>query len=425
MRLLYILILFGVLSCAENKQEQRVIEPKVKDVVNVSAEIVKETDSISFSEIIEGISEKSLPLIDDTNFDTFIDGYYSDRVNKQRLKLEELYPNFSKEGYYYLPIDIYQLKLSENFFTVVLTIKKGDHEMESTLVNYDLTGNIIDHQVIAYDEIAESMFRTESKVFDSSIVIHQVVWEEEPKIKQVIYRILDNGIIDEIDSKVLNDELSNLPIITIALEELKLNLLKVKIEFVVSEEHPDNPDDIIVVVPEIVKEGEHYFELNNHILIVNSRSGEVMQKSVRNGLTSEAEDVIKDIKIDIGPYLVNENTRAFGMLIYRYGTLIANPYENKNLELFVKSDDTLKSVLSNFTIMDYGGERITDCEGEYTRVTSILKPQTTKTNGYFDIMVEIEMVDTENFLDEDGECNATDKHSAQIKLLKFNGKFYE
>lgn len=424
MRLFYILILLGVLSCAENKQELKVIESKAEDVVNVSAEIVKEKDSIPFSEIIESISQKSLPLIDDTSFDTFIDGYYSHRVNKQRLKLEDLYPNFHKEGYNYLPIDVYKLKLSENFFTVVVTIKKGDHEMESTLVNYDLIGNIIDYQVIAYDEIAEGMFRTESKITDNRIVVHQVVWEEEPKIKQVTYQILDDGIIDELDSKVLNEELSNLPIITITLEELKLNLLNIKTEFVVSEEHPDNPDDIIVVVPEIVEEGEHYFELNNHILIINARSGEVMQKFSQKGLTSDAV-MLRDIKIDIGPYLVTENTHAFGILMYRYGTSRANPYENENIELFIKSGDTLKNVLYNFDIMDYGGERVADCEGEYLRTTSALMPLTTKTNGFFDIRVESEIIYTESSLDKDGECNATDKHSTQTKLLKFNGKFYE
>ena len=74
--------------------------------------------------------------------------------------------------------------------------------------------------------------------------------------------------------------------------------------------------------------------------------------------------------------------------------------------------------------MDYGGERVTDCEGAFVHTESILTPLTTKTNGFFDIRVEITVTDTESFIDENGICNATEKHSTQTKLLKYNGSEY-
>lgn len=391
---------------------------------NLDASFSAQFENPDFVAEINTTQTKGLPLIDDTNFDSFIDEDDVNDVDVKLLKLEEVYPDFYKEGHNYKAIGSYRIALSEYFYSVVVTLKKGDHEMETTLINYDLGGNIIDYQMVAYDEIAESMFRTQSKINKSKLIVDQVAWHQEPQIERFIYNITDEGKIDELDSIVLNNELSNMPMLFIALDELKLNLLNIKTEFVVSAEHPDNPDDIIIVIPEIVEEGDHYFELNNHILIVNSRSGGVMHKFSQNGITSD-EVIIRDIKIDTGPYLVTENTHAFGILIHRLGTLKANPYENKNLELFIKSGETLNSILYNFDSMDYGGERVTDCEGEFTHNESILTPLTTKTNGFFDIKVEIMVTDTESFLDEDGICNATDKHSAQTKLLKYNGSEYK
>lgn len=63
------------------------------------------------------------------------------------------------------------MKRTEIFHTVVITIKKGDNEMESRLINYDLDGNIIDSKVMAYDEIAEGMSMTNSKIERGKITV--------------------------------------------------------------------------------------------------------------------------------------------------------------------------------------------------------------------------------------------------------------
>ena len=367
---------------------------------------------------------KNVPHIEATNFDRFIDEDDYKEVDVKAFKLETVYPNFYKEGYNYRAIASYKIKLSDKFYSIVVTVKRGDNEMESTLINYDLDGNIIGHQMIAYDEIAEGMFRAESKITNKGLVTNQVAWYEEPQIEQSIYRLTNDGMIDELNTKVLNNKLPNIPLILLALDGLQLNLLNIKTELVVSETHPDNPDDFIVVIPEIKKEEENYLEFNSHIIIVNGSSGEVMQKSVINGLTSEGEDVIKSIKIDKGPYLVTENTHAFGIIIHRYGNITVTPWENESLELFVKSGDTLNSILQNFNVMNYGGEIISDCEGGDTRNTSVLYIQTEHTNGYYDILVETKIIDTENFPDENGECNITEKLSTQHKVLKYNGDVY-
>jgi len=53
----------------------------------------------------------------------------------------------------------YKVNLSQNFYTVVVTYWVGKYEMESTLINYDMQGNVIDHQLVAYDETGKGQTR--------------------------------------------------------------------------------------------------------------------------------------------------------------------------------------------------------------------------------------------------------------------------
>lgn len=391
--------------------------------VKLDADFLEEFNNSEFVTRINDIPTKSLPLIEDTNFDSFIDADDINEVDEELLRIENLYPNFYKEGYNYRAINSYKLEIDKGFYAIVITVKKGDHEMETTLINYDATGNIIDYQLIAYDEIAEGMFRTQSKITTNKLVINEVVWKQEPQIKQVTYQIFEDGIIDGLDSRIVSENLSNIPIINIALKELRLNFLDVKIELITSKAHPDNQDDVIVVIPEIMKDDIDYFELKTHILIINNRSGEVMYKLFDNSILSDVTE-LKAISIDTAPYLVSENQIAFGIRAHHQGESVANPYENELLSLFVKSGDALKKILHNCNVMQYGGESYEDCFAEFTRIKSILTMEESKTNGYFDIAIKSTSTDIKKSMDDNGKCNTIEKENTEVKVLKFNGATY-
>lgn len=82
---------------------------------------------------------------------------------------------------------------SKNFYSVVLTVKKGENEIETSLVNYDLEGNIIDLLIVAYDEIAESFFKKQSKIDKDKITVKSIEWIDTKKETIAIMVINPNG----------------------------------------------------------------------------------------------------------------------------------------------------------------------------------------------------------------------------------------
>ena len=427
----FFITLLVFIACGQNKIQElpHMAQDAVKNVVEVIAEEVpQKKDTLRFSDVMEGINEKQLPLIDTTNFDRFIDETDRKVFDAQILSMEKVYPDFYAEASKYQPMDLYKVQLSPKFYTVVTTFKKGSFEMESTLVNYDLEGNIIDHQLIAYDEISEGTSRVESKISENKILSNRIYWTEKKEIEQEEYRIQSDGKIEASYSKTLSKTLKDYTLIVSVLSELHLSFLMVKTNLVASRVHPQDPNEVIIAIPEIVDEREHYFELNSHIVIADSRSGKIrhtyFESFQTNQWVSDAVE-LREIKIDTAPYQVSQEKRAFGIRVYYLGLSRPNPYENETLSLFVRSENELKKILSNYSVMDYGGEWDTDCLGEFLRSEKILFMSKKQTNSWFDILVKNMIIETKNGVEENGECISNETISTENTLLKFNGEEYK
>ncbi|WP_025663139.1 PA3715 family protein [Aquimarina megaterium] len=421
MKNLYILVLLVLTSCSEKAKGKEEIVVKEQDAVAESIDPAKEIDTISFNKIISEIKTKSTPLIDATNFDSFIDEDDYKKVDVKALKLEKIYPNFNKEGHHYRAINCYRIELSKAFYSVVVTILKGDHEMESVLINYDSNGDLIDSKVISYDEIAEGQSRIESKIEENKLTVNNILWIDEKKVETASFQIKANGKIEPISQE------ENL--IDSAIQQLNLEISKVNTDLLVTKVMPNNPKETIIVIPEYVDDhnDEYHFELNSHIIVVNNITGKIIYKyfesSETNGWVSDAV-VLSEISIDTAPYIVAQNTRAFGVRVFHYGMSKPNPYSNRTISLFVKSGDTLKKVLHNYDVEDYGGEWDTQCAGESTSIKNTLIMSEEKTNAYFDIIVKSTVLESKTFVDENGECDEENKTSSATTVLQFNGKEY-
>ena len=214
------------------------------------------------------------------------------------------------------------------------------------------------------------------------------------------------------------------------LQQLQLELSNIKKNLVVFKVQPNNPNETIVVIPEFKDSDydEHHFQLNSHIVLVNTTTANITHKYFEsyktNGWESDAVS-LSEITIDTAPYNIAKNTRAFGVRVYYYGSSKANPYSNKTISLFIKSGDALKKVLHNYDVMDYGGEWDTDCLGEFIGVkkTLIISEQTN--NGYFDIIVKTKITETINYKNEEGDCDDKEEIRSQKETLKFNGEVYK
>ncbi|WP_299312664.1 hypothetical protein [uncultured Aquimarina sp.] len=378
----------------------------------------------NFNYVIDKFKTRSLPLIENTNFDSFIEEEDYKKVNEKALKLEEIYPNFNKEGYNYRTIASYRIQMSKTFHSIVVTILKGDHEMESVLINYNLVGGIIDSKVISYDEIAEGQSRIESKIKGNKLTVNNILWIDEKQEKREVFELKDDGKI----KPVIVNNFEDLSLVDEVIQQLNLNKQTIKTDLIVSKVQPNNSNETIIVIPEIYGEyDEHFFELNSHVVIVNNTTGKITHRyfegSKTNGWASDAVE-LKEITIDTAPYIVAKDTRAFGIQVYHVGMSQPNPYSNKNISLFVKSGNTLKKVVHNYDVMDYGGEWDTNCYGEFIRVKNILIISKEKTNDYFDIIVKSKVTETKNEEDENGDCDSKETVTNETSVLKFNGETY-
>ena len=212
------------------------------------------------------------------------------------------------------------------------------------------------------------------------------------------------------------------------MSQLDLNKSKIKNEFVALNEIPNNPNETILVIPEIVEEDEHYFELNSHILIIDSKTGKIKSKYFESSKTNEwYSDAIQlvEISIDTAPYIITNKNRAFGIKVRYVGSSHANPYEKVTLSLFYEEKESIKQVLKNFTIKQFNGEWDTDCEGEFMKQNKIFIISKNKTNGYFDIMIKNTISNSKAFLNEQNECDEKETTSTKKIILRYNGTIYK
>ena len=218
-----------------------------------------------------------------------------------------------------------------------------------------------------------------------------------------------------------------IPHLKTILSQLDLDLSECKTDLVVAKVQPDNPEETIVVIPEIVQEKEDYFELNSHILIIETDTGKIKSRFFESSLTNEwYSDAVKlaELKIDTAPYLLSENTRAFGIRVYYYNNSHPNPYSHETISLYFDENNTLKQVLKNFEMMYYGGEVDSECEADLSGVEKVLILKETKTNGYFDILVKSIVKTTTRKEASNGDCVEDEKITNQDQVLKFkNGKY--
>lgn len=433
-KILILLILIPV-SCVDRPkkalkdQRPQEVENAVDVVENFDNEIEapaqKGNVDGAFKKELQKLPLKAVPITENTSFDSFIDEDDYKAINAKVLKLHKIYKNWSNPVQKFRAIVAYRLDLSKDFYTVVVTILQGEYIMETQLINYDLKGTIIASEMVAYDEITEGWTRSKSTITKETITYnyqYPVNEEQQTTSETHVVSIEPNGTLNRlgVDQIFYN----------LVIKALKLNRKELLPNLQVFKILPNSPNEAVVVIPEIASgsKEEHFLELNTHIAVVNLETKQIthqyFESAQTNGWISDAVQ-LREIKIDTAPYNVSKNTRAFGIRVYNYGASHANPYENETLSLFVKSNNTLKKILHNYTVIDYGGEWDTNCLGKFIRHNKTLIIAQEKTNEYYDITVKNKVKETNNFEDKNGDCDSKDVVTHLTSVLKFDGELYK
>lgn len=435
MKTIYLLFLFLILGCASEHKEKKKSEVKVEDTLVEEAAITtvqKSFTDTTFHSIIKNLSIRKTPIADSTTFDSYKDDFkiYT-KEEVAALQLEKIYPNFYKEGYNYKATPSYKLEFSKEFYSAVIVIFKGENEMESQLINYDINGNIIDTKVIAYDEIAEGAFQRNSKIKKNIITITYIDWMDERKETIEIFEITENGNIKPVVTNSINTASQESELFEKVVQQLGLEKTRVHLEGTKISSASIN--EIIMVLSELAEEYEdddEMYGLNSHIVFVNTSTNKITHKfsesSKTNGWFSDAI-FIDGISIDTTNYKLSESKSAFGVIL-RHRTLSQpNPYNTSTLSLFMKDEFGIQKVLDNYTIYESIGEvNLNACHAEFSIIDNSFVVDSAKTNKLFDLVAKTKNTQRIFAEDKNGECNPIDSILSQKDVvLKFDGKIYK
>lgn len=184
-----ITIFFFTACKSQSEKEIKKISRTTIDTAKERSHKEKEKEiSNTETNLLAGLVERNLPIIDSTSFDNFGKSGIPDKGFLKQIKFD---PRRKDATNFRLN---YKIPFSENFTAVVVTFQCGEHELFTTLITINKENKIIDKLVIAYDEIAESAFRKTSKIEKDKIVVKSSNWMSEPPvIESETYRIDNSG----------------------------------------------------------------------------------------------------------------------------------------------------------------------------------------------------------------------------------------
>lgn len=421
LHLLFISLSFTLfISCKENinpeNEESLVNENALESLVEVA------NGNATFEEEFQKLPLKSVPIESIISKDEKI----QTDINPVAFNLPTIYEFWFDKNYNYQLISGYRLNLSDKFQTAILKIKISETDQEHLLINFDFEGKIIDSILIAIFSDGEYEYSTtKSNIKQNEILITSNLFVKESDEKeemQRIIKILPDGKLNEISE--------NEYILDFVAKELSIDSFKRIKDLEAFKLLPNNQEEAIVVIPEIVEGSveEDFFKLHTHIAIVNLKTKiithQYFESSKTNNWTSDAIR-LDGISIDKKTYPVKENTNAFGVLVEYFGSSRVNPYYKKALSLFVKENGKLKNILHNYNFEENTGEWNGACEGEFHDEKTEFIFTTDKTNDYFDIIVKKTFTKTTNFETEIGDCDYNEEIKRETSVLKFDGKQYK
>ncbi len=147
----------------------------------------------SISRFIDLTSVRELPYYDSTNFDNISDYQALTQEWIDFLGLKELYPYQLNE----MPETWIRnrFNLSDNYITLIIGFYPNENELFTMLATYTNDYQLIDFERIAYDEIAESCFRTESYLYSDKIIVYNKDFCYQETTDTIEYRIRSTGEI--------------------------------------------------------------------------------------------------------------------------------------------------------------------------------------------------------------------------------------
>ncbi|MFJ2479991.1 hypothetical protein ACIOWE_06930 [Pseudomonas sp. NPDC087598] len=133
---------------------------------------------------------------------------------------------------------------------------------------------------------------------------------------------------------------------------------------------------------------------------------------------------LSELKIDTARYKLTPDLRAFGLRATLTNGSRLNPLEEHQLSLYVRDGETLRPVLRQLVVYEYGGEWDDNCAGERFEISRTVDIAKTSSHGYADLIVKTQETGTTNVVEGDTCEDKISVSKPVLTTLRYDGKTY-
>lgn len=133
---------------------------------------------------------------------------------------------------------------------------------------------------------------------------------------------------------------------------------------------------------------------------------------------------LHELTLDTARYWVAPDIRAFGVRTRFTNSSRLNPLDETQLTLYVREGQTLRPVLQQLLVYQYGGEWDGNCEGERSEITRTVEIAKTSSQGYADLIVRTRETGTSSVGKGDACKDKITEYKPVSTILRYDGKSY-
>lgn len=216
------------------------------------------------------------------------------------------------------------------------------------------------------------------------------------------------------------------------LKQLALQEKDIEKRLVASKMLPYAKDKSVIVFPKYVsKSDETGYVFDAYVVVTDNLSGKILYKFYEHKAWESDAIMLEEISIDTGLFILNNETRAFGVRV-RFGhSSQGYPSAETDLSLFIIENNTLKRVLKNYTISSYHGEFGPTCSGGYKEeMEAVIDIDKQHQSNQFNDLVISETVTTTDYLkkkhpEDDQDCDEKRKMVKKTVRMRYDGSQYK
>lgn len=212
------------------------------------------------------------------------------------------------------------------------------------------------------------------------------------------------------------------------LRELGLQIKDINKSLFVSKVLPYAKDKSILVIPKYASRTDEEYVYDAYIVVIDNSTGKILYKFYEPQAWVSDAIALSDLMIDTGLYILNNETRAFGIRAYYSNNSHGYPYSRTELSLFIIENKKLKRLLKNYTVSSYNGLFGSGCEGTKEEMEAIIDiDKVHQSNQFNDLVIGQTLITTDYVSKKNSPNDCYEKRNIKKKtvIMRYDSNLYK